>query len=132
MSSLTELTPQERLAISRRAIVRHMNRNNNSEDDQTPLSGSASQGAGAVVRHAIRSWWYHHPASAVADMARPLLTDYAKAHPFKLLGISAGAGAAIVLIRPWRMVSMGILLSTLKSSGLSSLLLSRLTPPPAD
>ena len=65
-------------------------------------------------------------------MARPLLTDYAKAHPFKLLGISAGAGAAIVLIRPWRMVSMGILLSTLKSSGLSSLLLSRLTPPPAD
>jgi len=139
MSSLTELTPQERLAISRRAIVRHMNRKHSVNDDENSadlndaqLSGSTSQGAGAVVRHAIRTWWYHHPASAVADLARPLLTDYAKAHPFKLLGISAGTGAAIALIRPWRMVSMGIFLSTLKSSGLSSLLLSRLNPPPVD
>lgn len=139
MSSLTELTPQERLAISRRAIIRQMNRYHPAAEDdhyfdpdEAPLPNSASPGAGIVVKRAIRSWWRHQPASIVADLAQPLLADYAKVHPFKLLSMSAGVGAAIILIRPWRMISVGFLLNTLKSSGLSNLLLAGLAPPPAD
>lgn len=142
MSLLTELSPQERLAISRKALVRHMSRHRRIEDNEMgldPESGAlpaiepASSGqTWRIVKYAMRNWWYRHPASAVVDLAEPLLHDYAQAHPFKLLLISAGAGAAAVVLRPWRMVSAGVLLTALKSSGLPGALLSGAprSPPP--
>jgi hypothetical protein len=134
MPSPEQLTPQERLAISRQALLRHMSRHRRPQDDETdapgdagaPQSGPAPGGTWSLIKSAARAWWHRHPASLAAELARPLLDDYAQAHPFKLLGFSAGAGAALVVIRPWRMVSMGVLLTALKSSGLSSALLSDL------
>lgn len=146
MSLLTELSPQERLAISRKALVRHMNRNRHLADNANDLhldrEASAAPAiapapvgqAWRLLKYAARNWWYRHPASAVADLAQPLLHDYARAHPFKLLLISAGVGAAAVVLRPWRMVSAGVLLAALKSSGLPDALLSGVprspSPPP--
>lgn len=128
-------TPQERLALSRKAIIKHMNRHHwendlepDNELDDSRQPNSVSQGALGLVKHALRVWWHGHPASSMVQLARPFLGEYAKLHPFKLLGVSAGLGAAAVLVRPWRMVSVGgLLLATLKSSGLSSALLSLLT-----
>ena len=142
MSHLTELSPQERLAISRKALVRHMSRHRRIEENEMdldpqsselPAIGPSSSGqTWRIVKYAMRNWWYRHPASAVVDLAEPLLHDYAQAHPFKLLLISAGAGAAAVVLRPWRMVSAGVLLAALKSSGLPGALLSGTPrrPPP--
>lgn len=142
MSYPIGLSPQERLAISRKAIVRHMNRhhpevreNAEIEDDGDPertneirASKPAGHGGFAQIKYAARMWWHRHPASAVADLAAPLLNDYAKAHPFKLLGISAITGAALVFIRPWRMVSGStLLIAAVKSSGLSNTLLTMLS-----
>ena len=135
MASPTELTPQERLAISRKAIVNHMNRHhreikNRSDDDfdDADESRPASHGTLSIIKHAARVWWHRHPASAAAELAHPLLSDYARSHPFKLLGISAAAGAAAVVIRPWRMVSVGALLvAALKSSGLLRTMISMLS-----
>ncbi len=137
MASTTELTPQERLAISRKAIVRHMNRdhrvphNDDSQDfgnAEVPRRGLSS--TWDTVKHALLVWWHRHPASAAIDLARPMMDDYAESHPFKLLGVSAGVGAAIVLVRPWRMMSLGgLLVAALKSSGLSSVLMSLLSKP---
>lgn len=133
MTSPTPLTPQERLAISRKALVRHMSRHRQGHDNPNnhldfeadePQAVAPSGGTWSLIKYAVRGWWYRHPASAVAELARPLLEDYAQAHPFKLLGFSAGAGAAVVVLRPWRMVSVGVLLTALKSSGLSRALLS--------
>ena len=135
MASPIELTPQERLAISRRAIIRHMNRHHpevetlgdDGFDDsdkprQNPLSTLG------IIKHAVRVWWQRNPASAAVELAGPLLGDYAKTHPFRLISISAGMGAAVVVIRPWRMVSMGALLAAaVKSSGLTSALISMLS-----
>lgn len=135
MPSPEQLTPQERLAISRQALVKHMSRHRRASEGETdeqaqedgaPLPGPASGGTWSLIKYAARTWWQRHPASMVTELARPLLEDYAHAHPFKLLGFSAGAGAAIVVIRPWRMVSAGVLLAALKSSGLSHALLSGL------
>ncbi len=133
MSLLTELSPQERLAISRKALVRHMSRHRRIEGNEMgldlepgdlPASAPASSGqTWHILKYALRNWWYRNPASAVADLAQPLLQDYAQAHPFKLLVISAGLGAAAVVLRPWRMVSAGVLLAALKSSGLPGALL---------
>jgi hypothetical protein len=133
MSSLHETSPQERLANSRRAIVRHMSRDSKSWDDsdnpgpdeteQLQSASSRSSGTWGVVKHAIQAWWHHHPVSVAFDLARPAIGHYAEDKPFKLLGIAAGIGAAAVLFRPWRLVSLGgVLLAALKSSELSGAL----------
>jgi hypothetical protein len=132
----TELTPQERLAISRKAIVKHMNRHHHREiedriegdiaDSDEPVS--APHGTLSIVKNALRVWWHRNPASAAAELAHPLLSNYARAHPFKLLGISAAVGVGAMVIRPWRMVSVGALLvAAVKSSGVTSALVSMLS-----
>ena len=136
----TELSPQERLAISRKAIVRHMNRHHRDVEERfdsdidavnaTPGSGTGSPEHSVLgrVSYAARMWWHRHPASAAVELARPLLNDYARAHPFNLLGISVAAGAALVVIRPWRMISASALVvAAVKSSGLSNTLFTMLS-----
>ena len=137
-----ELTPQERLAISRKAIVRHMNRHHrdveerfDNDSDSNAVNEAASSGIASPeysvlsrIRYAARMWWHRHPASAAAEIARPLLNDYARAHPFNLLGISVVAGAVLVVIRPWRMISASTLVvAAVKSSGLSNTLFTMLS-----
>jgi hypothetical protein len=61
-------------------------------------------------------------------LAKPTLKRYAEEKPLQLLGIAAAAGAAAVVLRPWRLVSLGgVLLATLKSSELSGALASMLS-----
>ena len=136
MSFPIDLSPQERLAISRKAIVRHMSRHHPESkerlDGNIGVDGGANKSTGysgfSKVKQAVRMWWHRHPASAVASLATPFLNDYAKVHPFKLLGVSAIAGVALVVIRPWRMVSgSALLIAAVKSSGLSNTLLTMLS-----
>ena len=139
MASLPlELTPQERLANTRKAIVRHMNRHHRNTEEKFDSDAEETDGArpGIVsghgslnkIRYAARMWWYRHPASAAIELASPLLDDYAKAHPFKLLGISVAAGAAFVMVKPWRMVSAStLLIAAVKSSGLSNTLVTMMS-----
>ena len=135
-----EPTPQERWAISRKAIVRHMNRHHRdveerSDSDSEAVNGTTGSGMASSehsvlsrIRYAARMWWHRHPASAAAELARPLLEDYARAHPFNLLGISVAAGAALVVVRPWRMISASTLVvAAVKSSGLSNTLFTMLS-----
>ena len=100
-------------------------------------SGSGSRAAGYAVwktlKRATLTWWRHHPAHMALDVAvgvsKPVLYKYAEEKPLQLLAAAAAVGAAAVLVRPWRLMSItGLLLATLKSSGLSSTLLSLITP----
>lgn len=140
MASLPiELTPQERLAISRKAIVRHMNRHHPDvdhrlEENVDDVNGNAFETVTSErnmlgkLKYAARMWWRRHPASSAVELASPLLSEYASIHPFKLVGISAAAGAALVIIRPWRMMSASALLvAAVKSSGLSNTLFTMLS-----
>lgn len=142
-ASATQLSPQERLAISRRAIVRHMHRNDSprqagqsEHDAQADDAGTAfgthargvPSGTWGLIKHAVQSWWYSHPANMAVDVAKPLISSYAKAHPLKLLGVAAGVGAAAVLLKPWRLISIGgVLLAMMKSADLSGTVLSMLS-----
>ncbi|MBT9474806.1 hypothetical protein [Polaromonas sp.] len=140
MNSLSDPTPQERLASSRRAILRHMTRDRQSLDDPTGPdtgermeSGAGSGGKWGVFKHAVRAWWHHHPVHVALDVATPVIGRYAAEKPFKLLAIAAGVGAATVVLRPWRLVSLGgLLLATLRSSELSNVVLSVLYSAPRD
>ena len=136
MSFPIDLSPQERLAISRKAIVRHMSRYDPEVQERidgeiesdTRSDTPSAHGGFSQVKYAAHMWWNRHPASAVAVLVSPLLNDYARTHPFKLLGISAIAGAALVVIRPWRMISgSALLVAAVKSSGLSNTLLTMLS-----
>ncbi len=139
MTSLTAPSPQERLANSRKAIVRHMSRDAHSHDrhdedgdDRHDAEGDAGGnlegGTWSLLKHALGAWWHHHPVSVALGLARPALKHYAEEKPLQLLAIAAAAGAAAVVLRPWRLVSIGsVLLATLKSSELSGALASLLS-----
>lgn len=79
------------------------------------------------MKQALATWWHHHPAHMAMDVAKPMLGSYAKSHPVKLMGIAAGVGALAVVLKPWRLVSLGgLLIAAIKSSDLSGAALSML------
>jgi len=138
MAATKLATPQERLIASRQAIVKHMTQNDKTlprSDDPYEIGGGSGSTANrssfwpsALVR-AVRTWWRHHPVSMAMDVAKPVVGRYATGHPFKLLGIAAVAGAAIVVIRPWRLLSVGgLLLAAVKSAAVPSVLMSLFSP----
>jgi hypothetical protein len=138
----------DKLARTRLAIIAHLQarerrheRDNIDFDDEprsqahgtdAPRAGfrehmrhSTAAGWFARARRIGRTWWRHHPASMGLDMAKPALSAYAAQKPVQYLGLAAAAGVVIALTRPWRLVSgTGLLLAVLKSSQLSSLVMS--------
>ena len=131
-----DLTPQERLAISRRAIVRNMTigeKERHEDDVEARAIGDARVdgergGNWALAKRALKSWWYHHPANLAIDVARPIIGQYAKEHPAKLIAIAFAAGAAAVVLKPWRLISIGsIALAAFKSSDVTNIVMSMLS-----
>lgn len=123
------LSPRERLAQSRQAIVRQMNHESaevtpgHPGDESARPEIDASASTWDLARQVFSSWWRSHPAHLAVDLARPVLGNFAEEQPLKMLGISAGLGAAVVLLRPWRLMSLtGVLLAAVKSPHLSSVI----------
>jgi len=133
------LTPQERLALSRRAIVRHLNdeeevprdnargRHDAAQEDHPEMhaAGGANRGTSSrnrrrwasMARSMTERWWRRHPAHAAGQLARPVLEHYARKEPAKLMAAAAATGAAIVLLKPWRLLSFtAVLAAVLKTS----------------
>jgi hypothetical protein len=129
----------DKLARSRQAILEHVARRQRRHDpreettqgfaspddegyayaDDPPDAGSGWFGH---MKHAVRTWWRYHPAHMVADLATPLMRNYAQRKPLQLLGISLAAGALLTFARPWKVISVGtILVAVLKSGQLSHL-----------
>ncbi|MFS2050399.1 hypothetical protein ACEN8K_15905, partial [Variovorax sp. CT11-76] len=82
-------------------------------------------------------WWRRHPAHAAGQLARPLLERYARKEPAKLMAIAAATGAVVVLVRPWRLLSVtAVLAAVLKTSDLAdivnTLMQQKTTPPRKD
>jgi hypothetical protein len=141
------LTPQQRLSLSRRALVRQLNGVSEPHEDQhyrptqaaedeleyahteaaaalPPLGEPSGRPAGlsgnvwfSMGRSVVQRWWQRHPAQAVGQLARPLLESYARKQPAKLMAIAAAAGAVVVLVKPWRLLSVtAVLAAVLKTS----------------
>ena len=152
-----DLTPQQRLAASRRAIVQCMHRDQreNSQDDMAqgapaqPADASHGSTASAsrsnrkhssgfnglwrVARRTASGWWRSHPASLAVDVVQPMVENYARANPLKLIGIAAAAGALVVIAKPWRLISVtGVVVAALRSTQMSSLIASFLASPPTE
>jgi hypothetical protein len=124
------LSPQQRLAHSREALLRHMGHgapqagaSDHSDDDHADDGQvDASASTWDLAKQVAGAWWQGHPAHLAVNLAKPVLQTYAEKKPLQLLGIAAGIGAAVVILRPWRLMSLtGVLLATLKSTEVSSL-----------
>jgi len=64
-------------------------------------------------RSEIANFMQHN--NQILDILKPVVASYAKSDPIKTLGIAAGLGAAIIVFKPWRLISIGGLLAVLKS-----------------
>ena len=134
MGNIPILSPRERLAHSRQAIVRQMNHESAEVTEGEPGDEAArpeidaSASTWDLARQVVTAWWRNHPAHLAVDLARPGLSAYAEHRPLQMLSISAGLGAAVALLRPWRLVSLtGLLLAAVKSPNLSGMVSSLLS-----
>jgi len=81
-----------------------------------------------TARDAIENWWRYHPAHVAVDIARPALASYARRKPVQYLGIAAAAGAVVLLLRPWKLISVtGVLVALVKSPQVAGLVMSALS-----
>ncbi len=121
------LTPQQRLAISRRALVQHLRGDPPPELPDARTASSIPRKTAKsklldritwmpMVRSVAQRWWRRHPANAVGQLARPVIDRYARDQPGKLVAVAAASGAVIVLIRPWRLLSAGAIVAALMKS----------------
>ncbi len=76
----------------------------------------------ALVEAGLSSWWREHPLHAGASLVKSVTVEIAQRKPLQLVAVAAVAGAAIVLLRPWRLVSASALaLSLWRSSNCSGM-----------
>ena len=134
------MTPADRLARSRLAIIEHLERREHRHDSHH--AGEEASGAGGGdsadrpsrssgwlggISAAAKAWWRHHPAQLGLELVTPALESYARRKPFQVLGISAAVGAVLVLTRPWRLISLTtVLVAMVKSSQLTGVVMSAL------
>lgn len=146
----SSLTPQQRLAISRRALFNQID--SAADRDAEPAEHTRSTATTAAYAEASQGspshpsskkkkrglldglpwlsvaqsfgarWWRRHPANAMVQLAQPLLQRYARKQPGKLIAIAAGTGAVLVLVKPWRLLSVTALAAAvLKTSDVADM-----------
>jgi hypothetical protein len=146
----SSLTPQQRLAISRRALFNQID--SAADRDAEPAEHTRSTATTAAYAEASQGspshpsskkkkrglldglpwlsvaqsfgarWWRRHPANAMVQLAQPLLQRYARKQPGKLIAIAAGTGAVLMLVKPWRLLSVTALAAAvLKTSDVADM-----------
>lgn len=129
----------DHLAHTRRAIIAELHgagprSGSGSAAGVQSLAGSPAgktdfgqRGWWGKLQRAARMWWRRHPASTGLELARPVMANYAAQKPVRFLAIAAAAGAAIVVARGWRLISIaGLLGALIKATPLSSFALAAL------
>jgi hypothetical protein len=132
--SAAPLSAQARLNLSRLrlSLVLHQAHANQAQPQPAHSAGanhwadSLSQDPGVrMLLHTVAAWWAQHPlqnaASMVALATRELLRPMAQRSPVALVLGAAAVGGALVLLKPWRWVSVPTL-----AAGLLPQLLARL------
>lgn len=104
------MTPTPQLSDSRRAIALLLE-----QDDAARWQGAASGIAAA--------WWQTHPLRATLNLAIPVVCARVRDKPVQTLALAAGAGAILVIARPWRLVSAaGLALALIRSARIPAIL----------
>lgn len=131
---------KEQLALSRAALLAAMGYRRvdtdtgpqivrvNREPGTAP-STLAGRVEAKIERSVVGRWWRRSHLSTAAEVGRPFLQDYAARHPAKLAAVAAGVGSLIVLVKPWRLLSLGMVVGlVLRSTDLPGFLSDYLVP----
>lgn len=99
------LAPQQRLALTRERLRLAL------QTPPAPSGGARASGSGThVVLDALRLWWQQYPLRAVgeraADLIRSVVAPVAQAHPLGLVLGALAVGGLLVLVKPWRWISL--------------------------
>ena len=70
----------------------------------------------ALFESGLSQWWHEHPARSTALLAKTGIEDFTRRKPIQAVSVAAVTGAALVLLRPWRVVSTAALATTLLRS----------------
>jgi hypothetical protein len=119
-----DASPCERLATSRerlrQALLQAQSGEATGADTQGLLGllGHLQTGAGEGLGVAmLKAWWQKQPLHVVGLLAlkstQLLVQPVARRHPYALVFTAAAAGAAVMLLRPWRAMSRSAWLSSL-------------------
>ena len=133
----------DKLAQSRLAIIEFLHhkeqgytetrpvRSFRTSTESTASGGSLRQKIGgwlARLKQAVSVWWRGHPGHAAVELATPYLSSYGRRAPAKFLGIAGAIGMLLVVIKPWKLLSItGVLAALFKSTQLSTFLMSALS-----
>ncbi len=124
---------QPSLAQTRRELVEFLSHDNGGEaankgsgargaeqaraNRATDADAKADREAGfswrSYAETGLASWWHDHPARAGAVLLRTAVEETARRKPLPTIAVAAAAGAALVFIKPWRLVSTTAVMMTL-------------------
>lgn len=130
-----QLTPAERLTLSRERLRKAMTRDQSPHSDGTP-AGNKAVGLGlldvlklavpsaSLVIDTVAQWWAGHPLQASGNLVEgvvdELLRPLAKRHPLALVAGALTVGGLLVWSRPWRWALKPHLFNTWGPAVLSS------------
>lgn len=140
-SSGTRRLERSRLAILQHIVQRERHRPPAQDlPGEDPLGDEAAHPGSMEDLHAtpgsrwaqatgqLQDWWQSHPGRLAVDLARPMLASYARRRPVRYLGLAAAGGAALLLLRPWKLISVtGVLVALVKSPQVLGLAMGALT-----
>lgn len=124
------LTPKQKLAQSRAELLEAMGYHDVAPLDAVspqlvstrPLRGGRTPPPSSR-RGVLTRWWARHPLHSAVDLGRPFLEDLARKQPGKLMAYGAGTGALLMVIKPWKLLSLATLLSlAFRTSDLTGLI----------
>jgi hypothetical protein len=128
LAIIEQVKRRDRRPGGRDARERERTREQRAAGESRTEHAGGDEGWFGHIRQALGTWWRHHPAHMGVELATPLLSAYAQRKPLQFLGIAAVVGAVVMVARPWRLISAtGIVVALVKSSQLSSLLMSALS-----
>ena len=127
----TAASGQPDIEHTRRELLNFLARQNNSESSasvrtQPRRNGESEKAPGfswsSLLESGLASWWHGHPARAGAHLLRSATEDYARRKPLQVVAVAAIAGAAVVLLKPWRLISAtALMLSLVRSSNFTGI-----------
>lgn len=123
-------TPKQRLAQSRADLLEAMGYQDVATPDAvSPRLVSTRPPRGGRMpppgtrRGVLARWWARHPLNSAVDLGRPFLEDMARKEPGRLMAYGAGTGALLMVIKPWKLLSLATLLSlAFRTSDLTGLI----------
>lgn len=90
------------------------------------LSQRIQQG---VSQSVVGRWWRRSHLSTATELATPFLQHYAERHPARLMAYAAGTGSLVVLVKPWRLLSLSMVVGLMvRSTDIAGLISEYLVP----